>query len=271
MTRHYRDFGMRAQHALGRRLYPVKARVMDGIADRALRQKIDDLRGSSFYRNLPRQRILAVGVQSPRRPGSLDAIFARMRDSRHAVVTEKKDIDGLGKLDNTNILMGRHDLSGFDWLWMVDDDVELPNRFTDDFVATCALAGLKIAMPAHRALSYSSFPITRRQPGALARTTNFVEVGPIAAFHRDTFDTLLPLPSLRYGWGLDLTWGVVAERMGWPIGVVDATPLRHSSPIGTGYDVQAAVDEAEAYMAGYGIVTGEHVIREYDRIDGLPN
>ena len=256
MTRHYRDLGLRAQRALRRRLHPVKARVLDGFADRTLRQKTGELRGSAFYRDLPRQRILAVGVQSPRRPGSLDAIFAQMQASRHEVVTDKKDIDGLGKLDNTNLLLARHDLSGFDWVWMVDDDVVLPAGYTDDFVATCALGGLKIAMPAHRALSYSSFPVTRRQSGALARTTNFVEVGPIAAFHRDTFDTLLPLPSLRYGWGLDLSWGVIAMRMGWPIGVVDATPLRHTSPIGIGYDVQAAVDEAEVYMESYGIVIG---------------
>lgn len=226
----------------------------------ALRPKLAMLRRSRFYRDLPRRRILVVGVQSPRRPGSLDRIFAVMARSRHEVVTEKKDIDGIGKLDNTNILIGRHDIDTFDWIWMTDDDVILPDNFTDDFVAMCEYAQLKVAGPAHRVWSYWSHPVTRRQQGALARVTNYVEVGPVAALHRDTFAEFLPLPSLKFGWGLDQAWPVIADRHGWKIGIVDAAPLQHTSPIGVGYDLAGAVAEAEAYMAPYGIKTGEHVL-----------
>jgi hypothetical protein len=42
---------------------------------------------------------------------------------------------------------------------------------------------------------------------------------------------------------------VAAER-GWPIGIVDATPVRHLHPVASGYGRDAAMAEAEAFLAG---------------------
>ena len=235
-----------------------------------MKPKLAQLRASSFYADMPRRRILALGVQSPRRPGSLDRIYRTMQNSgRHEVVVDSKGVDGIGKLDNINLLVERHDISQFDWIWMVDDDVELPADFTDPFVALSEYADLKISSPAHRSFSYWSHDVTHRQRGMLVRQTNFVEVGPITAFHRDSFSSVFPLPSLRYGWGLDLVWPVIAERNGWKVGVVDGVALRHTSPIAATYDVAAAGAEAEAYMAPYGVKTGVHKIVTIDRIASI--
>jgi hypothetical protein len=82
------------------------------------------------------------------------------------------------------------------------------------------------------------------------RETAFVEVGPVTAFHATVFDALLPFPTLRSGWGLDAHWSAVAASHRWPIGVVDATPVRHVlRRIGSSYGHDAAVAEARRFLA----------------------
>ncbi len=47
------------------------------------------------------------------------------------------------------------------------------------------------------------------------------------------------------GWGLDVHWCALAQRHGWPIGVVDATPVAHTlRPAAAGYPRDAAAAEA---------------------------
>jgi hypothetical protein len=102
--------------------------------------------------------------------------------------------------------------------------------------------------------------VTRRRPGATARETNFVEIGPVTAFHRDTFSTLLPFPELRMGWGLDVHWAAVAGERGWPIGVVDATPVGHTlRPAGEAYPRRQAVAEARRFLEGKPYVSRDEV------------
>jgi hypothetical protein len=93
------------------------------------------------------------------------------------------------------------------------------------------------------------------------RETTFVEIGPVTAFHRDVFATLLPFPAdLRMGWGLDVHWAAVAREHGWPIGIVDATPIGHTQqPAGAGYGRAAAVAEASAFLAGRPYVRRDEV------------
>jgi hypothetical protein len=91
----------------------------------------------------------------------------------------------------------------------------------------------------------------------LARETRFVEIGPVTAVHRDAFEALLPFPDLRMGWGLDSRWSAVAAERGWPIGIVDATPVRHLRPVAGDYPRDAAIAEAEAFLDGRAYVTRE--------------
>ena len=147
-----------------------------------------------------------------------------------------------GKFENLNALLAAHPPAAYDWLLVIDDDVALPRGFLDAFLCAAERTGLKLAQPAHRLHSHAAWPVTRRHPGATARETTFVEIGPVTAFHRDSFDVLLPFPEgLRMGWGLDVHWAAVAAEHGWPIGIVDATPIGHTQrPAGSGYARDAA-------------------------------
>ena len=76
-------------------------------------------------------------------------------------------------------------------------------------------------------------------------------IGPVTAFHRDTFATLLPFPDLRMAWGLDLHWAAVAREHRWPVGIVDAVPVRHEAQkVGASYGHEGAIAEADAFLAG---------------------
>ena len=81
------------------------------------------------------------------------------------------------------------------------------------------------------------------------RESRFVEIGPVTAFAAPVFDALLPFPELRMGWGLDLHWGALAREQGWRAGIVDATPVLHTAPVGGGYERTAAVAEAQLFLA----------------------
>ena len=77
----------------------------------------------------------------------------------------------------------------------------------------------------------------------------------MTAIHRDALDVLLPFPDLAMGWGLDAHWSAVAAEHGWPIGIVDATPVRHLRPVAGAYPRDAAMAEAEAFLDGRAYVT----------------
>ena len=167
----------------------------------------------------------------------------RSRAELRALAPRRRDparptSSGRGKFENLNALLGATGRStAFDWVLVVDDDVVLPRGFLDRFLAVAERFDLKLAQPAHRLASHAAWPVTRRRPASVARETAFVEIGPVTAFHRDTFDVLLPFPDLRMGWGLDVHWAAVARERGWQIGVVDATPILHTVP--TADDVPA--------------------------------
>ena len=171
-------------------------------------------------------------------------------DSHHEVTFASTTVGGRGKFENLNALLAAHPAQGHDWLLVLDDDVALPDGFLDAFLFLCERFGLELAQPAHRNRSHAAFQITRRRAGSVARETAFVEIGPLSAFHANVFERLLPFPPLRAGWGLDLHWSAVAAASGWPIGVIDATPIRHGlRQIASSYDRDSAVEEARAFLA----------------------
>jgi GT2 family glycosyltransferase len=201
-------------------------------------------------REPPRRGVLAVGIE---RPGSLmGAARTELAGSRHAVDVVTAPQGERGKFQNLNALIAAHPLASYDWLLVIDDDVALPRGFLDAFLCAAERTGLRLAQPAHRLHSHAAWPVTRRHAGATARETTFVEIGPVTAFHRDTFAALLPFPeSLPMGWGLDVHWAAVAAEHGWPIGIVDATPIGHTQrPAGSAYARDTAEAQARAFLQG---------------------
>jgi GT2 family glycosyltransferase len=199
----------------------------------------------------PARRVLALGVERPERRELARAIRAELLRSRHSVELHTCPAGGRGKFENLNLLLAEHGAAGHDWLLVVDDDIELPRGFLDRFVFLCERFSLQLAQPAHRLNSHAAWSVTRRRPRSVVRETNFVEIGPVTAFARETFPVLLPFPELRMGWGLDVHWAALAHEHGWRCGVVDAVSIRHRvAPAADAYAREAAVAEARSFLAG---------------------
>jgi GT2 family glycosyltransferase len=208
----------------------------------------------------PRRRVLVVGIDRPGVPGLMAQARAELVRSRHHVDVHTATAGERGKFENLNALLAAHPPQEYDWLVVVDDDVALPAGFLDRFLHAAESVGLRLAQPAHRLHSHAAWEVTRRRPGVAVRETSFVEIGPVTAFHRDTFATLLPFPALRMGWGLDAHWAAVAREHGWRMGVVDATPVGHTlRPAGDAYPREAAAAEARAFLAGRPYVRRDEV------------
>jgi hypothetical protein len=234
---------------------------------RGVRRGIDDLADAT-----PRRRVLALSVYRPD-SAHIAPAAAELHASRHdvglalgstgaAIATLAPETAATelrrGKFQNLNALLQKSLGTEFDWLLVVDDDVELPERFLDRFLALTEHFEFALAQPAQTLRSHAAWRVTRRQRGSLARQTRFVEIGPVTAFRRDAAAELTPFPELTYGWGLDLSWAALAAQRGWRMGVVDAVPVRHEyTPVATAYRHQDAIEEARSFLTGRPFVTSQ--------------
>jgi hypothetical protein len=214
----------------------------------------------------PRRRVLVAGIDRPELEGCMETTIAELRRSRHDLTFAIAALDelrpGAGKFQNLNQILAGRDMGAYDWLLVVDDDVTLPRGFLDRFLFLAERFDLRLAQPAHRRHSHAAWRVTRRHGGSIVRETSFVEIGPVTAFRRDTFDVLLPFPDLRMGWGLDLHWAAVGRERGWRLGVVDALPVLHAvRPVAASYNRDNAVAEARAFLAGVPHLTNDEAQR----------
>jgi hypothetical protein len=198
----------------------------------------------------PRRRVLVIGVQRPEHRELAAKAQAELARSRHDVELRLAHPGGLGKFENLNAVLAAYPAADHDWLLLLDDDVELPRGFLDRFLFLCERFELALAQPAHRLVSHAAWPQTRRQAGSIVRETRFVEIGPVTAFARATFDTLLPFPDVRMGWGLDAHWGALAAANGWRCGVTDVVAIAHrAAPAAAAYSRETALSEAREFLA----------------------
>lgn len=160
------------------------------------------------------QRWLAVGPISPDR--------ALARRTRHRVDHLEPKFELLERLLTD---AGVH---SYDYLLLVDDDADLPERFVDRFLDIQHQLGFSLAQPARTGDSHIDLPIVERHPGLLARETLFVEQGPVVCFHRSALQLLWPFDKTSpMGWGLENVWSLQLSRAGLRLGIVDAVPVGH--------------------------------------------
>ena len=198
----------------------------------------------------PLRRVLVLTVTRPGRGALAAAIREELLRSRHDVLLHSTNAGTAGKFENLNRLLAEHPVDEHDWLLVVDDDVELPRGFLDRFLFLCERFELTLAQPAHRLDSHAAWEVTRRRPGSVVRETSFVEIGPVTAFARASFEVLLPFPAVRMGWGLDVHWAALARLHGWRCGITDAVAVSHrQAPAGAGYAREEAIAEAQAFLA----------------------
>jgi GT2 family glycosyltransferase len=218
-------------------------------------------------RSEPSRRVLVLSVVRPQNAKAAAQIGHELSRSHHdALLRIVAPAEGAGKWANLNAALSAHPPRGFHWLMLIDDDVELPPDFLDVFISLSERHGFRIAQPAHAFASHAAWEVTRRRPGLTARRTRFVEIGPVTAIRADAFDVLLPFPDLQMGWGLDAYWSAVAGQRGWKLGVIDALPIRHTRPVAASYPRDAAMEEADRFLAGKSYVTRDEaaeVLEEY--------
>lgn len=227
-----------------------RALIADAVCDAIRLARLESWRLARAAARGPRRHVLALGLERTDVPNILGAARDELLRSRHDVQLHTGAVGDRGKFENLNALLAEHPAAGHDWLLVLDDDVVLPHGFLDVFLFLAERFDLALAQPAHRWRSHAAWAVTRRRPGAVVRETAFVEIGPVCALRADTFDTLLPFPALRYGWGLDAHWSAVAREHRWREGIVDAAPVRHGlRRIASSYSREAAIAEGRDFLA----------------------
>lgn len=203
------------------------------------------------------KRVLVTGVYLPAIPNHAARISGDLLASTQWRVDLRWASIGKGPVDETlsalttlrlqepvpkfallNRLLAEVDLDRYDFLVVVDDDIELPDAFLDRFLALQAEHDLTLAAPARTHDSYIDHHFVAQLLGVAGRRTRFVEIGPVFSIRHDGFAHLLPFDEdAPMGWGLDFVWPARLERLGQRLGIVDATPVRHAlrKPV-SGYD-----------------------------------
>jgi hypothetical protein len=141
------------------------------------------------------------------------------------VIREKKQE---GKSINLNRLLKEEDLDNYDFVIICDDDLTMPEDFLDRYLDVVIRYDFALAQPSR--IGTTSFDITKKVDGLVARRTRIVEGGPFVSMRRDAALLLLPLnETSRNGWGEHLIWPYRIEKAGLRIGIVDIVGVEHKT------------------------------------------
>ncbi len=144
---------------------------------------------------------------------------------------------------------GAIDISGYRAVLLADDDLEPAGCTWSDVFALFEETGMAIAQPALSPDSTKAWPITHQVEGCIWRETDFIEcMMPIV--RADVLAELLPyFEDERNGWGLENLFHAHAKCK--PMGVLDATPVRHVRPIGSAHNVSGLPTSGEQMAADF--------------------
>jgi hypothetical protein len=144
----------------------------------------------------------------------------------HTLITSRERVD---KFELVNRLLKFHQLRDFDYLVVIDDDVELSDAWFDEYLHTQVSAGIDLGQPARTPDSFISHPFTIQIPGIDSRVTEFVEIGPVFSLSRSAIEHLVPFTEAwPMGWGLEAEWRAICRANNLIMGIIDAQPVRHA-------------------------------------------
>jgi hypothetical protein len=120
----------------------------------------------------------------------------------------------------------------YDYVWLPDDDLFASQSTITALFDTGHGVGLDLFAPAlHDSSHYAHFD-TMQNHSFFGRWTGFVEIM-MPAFSVPALEELLPtldLTDTGWGWGFDSLWPALLDHSN--VGVVDATPVLHTRPVG---------------------------------------
>lgn len=128
--------------------------------------------------------------------------------------------------------------SGFlaDWTVVADDDIRFRRGDVIRLVDVCQHGRFDLAQPALAPRTHASHPITIAQRHVRARTTTFVESGPMLVIGPRFRDAILPLAEhLGMGWGIEFDWIDLLDQ-GCRLGIVDSEVIDHLGKVAADYD-----------------------------------
>ena len=201
-------------------------------------------------RRAPRgRRVLALGVARAPQAAIAARAARELERSSHAVdVRFTAPAPGAGKWANLNAALAEHPAAGYDWLMLVDDDVVLPRGFLDGFLALAERHGLALAQPAHAFRSHAAWRVTRRRPGVMAASPASSRSVPSPRSAQRHSGRCCRSPTSRWAGGSTPIGPRWPRRGAGPVGVIDATPIRHLRPVAESYPRDAALAEAAAFL-----------------------
>lgn len=163
---------------------------------------------------------------------------------------------GQGKLLRTDALKSLLESSPIPedgWVVIFDDDATFARSAPSKFLDIAKSAGLDLAGPAIEVGQPFSHDHTQVRPASVARTVQFVEIGPVVAMSPRAVQVLLPLPEdFGMGWGLDVEW---TQAPNITRGYVDATPILHHGKVGASYNSEVERKRLEEILESYGLQT----------------
>jgi hypothetical protein len=140
----------------------------------------------------------------------------------------------------------------YDMVWLPDDDIRADQDPITRMFQIARGAGLSLFAPALHESSYFAHFITMRNPRFHGRYTGFVEIM-MPGFATAALERLLPTLALSetgWGWGLDSLWPKLLGYKG--VGIIDATPVVHTRPVGEMRDAELArrvLEESDRILA----------------------
>ena len=179
------------------------------------------------------------------------AVDGASADPELAALTRLHSPQPVPKFELLNRLLRDIDRDDYRYLIVVDDDIELPEGFLDDFLAIQEARDFTLAQPARTHDSFTDHHFVNQLSGVESRSTRFVEIGPVVSLRRDGYPLLLPFDEdAPMGWGLDFVWPVILEQHQRRLGIVDVTPVRHAlrKPVST-YDYSSTESAMQAFLA----------------------
>jgi hypothetical protein len=204
-------------------------------------------------------RILVAGVYLADQPNNVASISRNMASSAGLGVSQCWAAIGLSRQSDVpqpalrvrhpqpkfsliNALLARVDLAAFEYVIVCDDDISLPPRFLDDFIALQRRLDFRLAQPARTPGSHIDHDIVCQQEHCVARQTLFVECGPLFSMHRSVTDLLVPFDTESpMGWGYEYVWSWRLAQRYLRMGIVDCVPVEHRMRVrGSCYSVEEA-------------------------------
>lgn len=133
-----------------------------------------------------------------------------------------------------NRLVADLDLPAEAWVLLADDDVRLQRGTVADLLRAARSLGLDVSQPGHSHRSTHKWKVNEHRFLTWARSTRFVETGPLLLLSPRAVQTCLPVDErFVMGIGSEAVWGGRPELR---LGVLDCLTMLHLGPVGAAYD-----------------------------------